>query len=223
MLAHPRFIVIEGSEGAGKSSCVAALQAYFRQLGQPLYRTREPGGTPLAEDIRQLLLTPRDEAMSSMTELLLVFAARAQHVQQCIRPALQKGWVLCDRFTDSTYAYQGHGRGMSLEVIAQLERDSQDSLLPGLVILLDVPVDIGLERARQRAAADRIEAEPREFFERVRQGFLERAQQHAERYVTLDASQPIATVQQHLQQAITHYLQQHADALCANTQAFSHD
>ena len=158
--------------------------------------TREPGGTPLAERIRELLLDPSGEPMAADTELLLVFAARAQHLQQVIRPALAKGCVvLCDRFTDATYAYQGGGRGLSIERIAQLEQFVQGELRPDLTLIFDLPVEVGLARAAARGRLDRFEQEGRGFFEAVRQAYLQRAAQAPQRYRVLDAGQTLAQVQ----------------------------
>ena len=175
------FITLEGPEGAGKSTNREYLAERLREQGIDVLLTREPGGTPLAERIR---------------ELLLVFAARAQHLQQVIRPALAKGSVvLCDRFTDATYAYQGGGRGLSIERIAQLEQFVQGELRPDLTLIFDLPVEIGLARASARGRLDRFEQEGRGFFEAVRQAYLQRAEQAPQRYRVLDAGQTLAQVQ----------------------------
>ena len=169
---------------------------YLREQGIDVLLTREPGGTPLAERIRELLLDPSDEPMAADTELLLVFAARAQHLQQVIRPALARGCVvLCDRFTDATYAYQGGGRGLSVERIAQLEQFVQGELRPDLTLIFDLPVEIGLARAAARGRLDRFEQEGRGFFEAVREAYLQRAAQAPQRYRVLDAGQSLAQVQ----------------------------
>lgn len=190
------FITLEGPEGAGKSTNREYLAERLREQGIDVLLTREPGGTPLAERIRELLLDPSDEPMAADTELLLVFAARAQHLQQVIRPALAKGSVvLCDRFTDATYAYQGGGRGLSVERIAQLEHFVQGELRPDLTLIFDLPVEIGLARAAARGRLDRFEQEGRGFFEAVRQAYLQRAAQAPQRYRVLDAGQSLAQVQ----------------------------
>ncbi|WP_275544609.1 MULTISPECIES: dTMP kinase [unclassified Pseudomonas] len=190
------FITLEGPEGAGKSTNREYLAERLRERGIDVLLTREPGGTPLAERIRELLLEPSDEPMAADTELLLVFAARAQHLQQVIRPALARGSVvLCDRFTDATYAYQGGGRGLSIERIAQLEQFVQAELRPDLTLIFDLPVEIGLARAAARGRLDRFEQEGRGFFEAVRQAYLQRAAQAPQRYRVLDAGQALAQVQ----------------------------
>lgn len=190
------FITLEGPEGAGKSTNREYLAERLREQGVDVLLTREPGGTPLAERIRELLLDPSDELMAADTELLLVFAARAQHLQQVIRPALAKGSVvLCDRFTDATYAYQGGGRGLSIERIAQLEQFVQGELRPDLTLIFDLPVEVGLARAAARGRLDRFEQEGRGFFEAVRQAYLQRAAQSPQRYRVLDAGQTLVQVQ----------------------------
>lgn len=190
------FITLEGPEGAGKSTNREYLAERLREHGLDVLLTREPGGTPLAERIRELLLDPSDEPMAADTELLLVFAARAQHLQQVIRPALARGCVvLCDRFTDATYAYQGGGRGLSIERIAQLEQFVQGELRPDLTLIFDLPVEVGLARAAARGRLDRFEQEGRGFFEAVRQAYLQRAAQSPQRYRVLDAGQTLAQVQ----------------------------
>lgn len=193
------FITLEGPEGAGKSTNRDYLAALLREHGVDVVLTREPGGTPLAERIRELLLAPADEPMASDTELLLVFAARAQHLQQVVRPALARGAVvLCDRFTDATYAYQGGGRGVPAERIALLEDFVQDVLRPDLTLVFDLPVEVGLARAAARGRLDRFEQERLEFFEAVRGTYLQRAAQSPERYRVLDAAQPLDAVQQRI-------------------------
>ncbi|MFI7864941.1 dTMP kinase [Ectopseudomonas khazarica] len=190
------FITLEGPEGAGKSTNREYLAERLREQGVDVQLTREPGGTPLAERIRELLLAPSDEPMAADTELLLVFAARAQHLQQVIRPALARGSVvLCDRFTDATYAYQGGGRGLSTARIAQLEQFVQGELRPDLTLIFDLPVEVGLARAAARGRLDRFEQEQRSFFESVRHAYLARAEQSPQRYRVLDAGQSLAQVQ----------------------------
>nr|B1J4Z5.1 RecName: Full=Thymidylate kinase; AltName: Full=dTMP kinase [Pseudomonas putida W619] len=190
------FITLEGPEGAGKSTNRDYLAARLREQGLDVVLTREPGGTPLAEKVRELLLAPSDEVMAADTELLLVFAARAQHLAQVIRPALARGAVvLCDRFTDATYAYQGGGRGLSVERIAALEQFVQGELRPDLTLVFDLPVEVGLARAAARGRLDRFEQEGQAFFEAVRQAYLQRARREPQRYDLLDAAQPLEAVQ----------------------------
>lgn len=201
------FITVEGIEGVGKTTNMAFIQQYLQALGVELTVTREPGGTPLAEEIRGLLLNNRDEALNNDAELLLVFAARAQHLGQLIKPTLaQGGWVLSDRFTDATYAYQGGGRELSMEMIANLEQTVQGDLRPDLTLLLDVPVEVGLSRAGQRGELDRFEREKQAFFEKVRNTYLQRAQAEPERFCVVDASQPLAVVQRDIEAALRPFL-----------------
>ena len=195
-----RFITIEGGEGAGKSTAQRYLAEKLTVQGISVLQTREPGGTPLAEAIRRNLLSLDEEAPVEMAELLLVFAARAQHLSKVIEPALNQGqWVLCDRFTDATYAYQGAGRGLSAKHIGKLEALVQGDRRPDTVILLDMPPEIGLARARARGALDRFEPEKHAFFERVRQGYLGRAAEFPDRYVIVDAAQELSRVQKSLE------------------------
>ena len=201
-----KFIVVEGLEGAGKSSVIGLIVDALKNAGKSVEQTREPGGTPLAEAIRRNLLSVDEEAPVEMAELLLVFAARAQHLTKVIEPALNQGqWVLCDRFTDATYAYQGAGRGLSAELIGKLESLVQGDRRPDTVILLDMPPEIGLVRARARGALDRFEQEEQAFFERVRQGYLERADQFPDRYVVVDAAQNLIDVQKSLEAVMTNW------------------
>ncbi|PCJ19036.1 MAG: dTMP kinase [Gammaproteobacteria bacterium] len=194
-MSDAKFITLEGMEGAGKTTCLEFIRTYFSQRETPLLITREPGGTPFAEEIRSILLSPRDEPVSDGVELLLMFAARAQHLEQKILPALQAGqWVLSDRFTDATYAYQGGGRGIDLAEIEHLERLVQKGLQPDLTLYLDVPIDVGLARARGRGELDRFEQQEVDFFERTRDVYLQRAKEHASRFVVIDANQPLADV-----------------------------
>ena len=190
-----RFITIEGIEGCGKTTQVPMLRGYLETRGRQVTSTREPGGTPVAEAIRELLLDPNVEQMTDDTELLLVFAARAAHLERVIRPALEAGaWVLCDRFTDATYAYQGGGRGIDDERIAVLEQWVQGRLRPDLTFILDVPVELGLARAGKRGAKDRFEREHLAFFQRVRDAYLTRAQRAPERYRVVDGDASIDEV-----------------------------
>ncbi|WP_397443871.1 dTMP kinase [Pseudomonas chlororaphis] len=204
------FITLEGPEGAGKSTNREYLAERLRAAGIEVLLTREPGGTPLAERIREVLLTPGDEVMNPDTELLLVFAARAQHLAGVIRPALARGAVvLCDRFTDSTYAYQGGGRGLSVERIATLEQFVQGELRPDLTLVFDLPVEVGLARASARGRLDRFELEGRVFFDAVRQAYLKRAAADPARYLLVDAAQPLSQVQQALDALLPKLLELH--------------
>ena len=191
-----KFITVEGIEGVGKTTNLEYLQQLICAAGKELVVTREPGGTPLGEAIRGLLLDPHYTGMDPDCELQLMFAARAEHLAKVIRPAIEAGkWVLCDRFTDATYAYQGGGRGLDTDKIAALEQLVQGDFRPDLTLLLDVPVEIGLARAGNRSAPDRFEQEQVEFFERVRQAYLDMARTHDGRYRVIDASQPLEAVQ----------------------------
>jgi len=206
-----RFITLEGTEGVGKSTNLRFIESVLQQHQIRYQLTREPGGTPLAEQVRELLLANRDEDVADDAELLLVFAARAQHLEQVIRPTLAEGrWVLCDRFTDATFAYQGGGRGLSKVMIGQLETMVQRGLQPDLTILLDLPVDIGLARARQRGDLDRFENERMAFFEQVRDAYLERAAADPERFAVIDASGTLEQVQQQIAVVLERYLQEQA-------------
>jgi len=203
-----RFITVEGIEGAGKSSCMAVLEEAITDSGHTLVTSREPGGTHLGEALRELLLGHRHDGMGDDTELLLMFAARAEHLHAKILPALEAGrWVLCDRFTDATFAYQGYGRGIAAERIRVLEHWVQRDHRPDLTLLLDVPVAVGLDRAGKRSTPDRFERETLAFFERVRAGYLELAQGEPDRFRVIDASRPLAEVQQSIRKAIVGFLQ----------------
>jgi len=205
------FITVEGGEGVGKSTNVAFIAELLRGAGSDLILTREPGGTELAEAIRKLLLDPRQEPIAEMTELLLVFAARAQHLAEVIEPALAAGrCVLCDRFTDATYAYQGGGRGHSLAKIAELESLVQGDIRPALTLLLDLPVTQGMARAEARSEKDRFEAEQQEFFERVRQSYRVRAEAEPHRFRVIDASQSLPDVQAGIRRVLDVWLESHA-------------
>jgi dTMP kinase len=188
-----KFITFEGIDGAGKSSHIEAAAATLRQKGKTVVLTREPGGTPLAEKLRQEVL---HSEMDALTELLLVFAARRDHLQTIIRPALLRGeWVICDRFTDSTFAYQGGGRQMDFQKIEELERWVQADLQPDCTLLFDLPPDIAAARRAKVRAADRFEAEDSTgFFERIRQAYLLRAKQNAKRFILIDALKPLDEV-----------------------------
>lgn len=190
-----RFITFEGSEGAGKTTQLNTVKAFLEGQGQTVVVTREPGGTPLAERIRDLLLDSANETMCDDTELLLMFAARAQHIAEVIQPALARGdWVLSDRFTDASFAYQGGGRGLSAERIAQLAEFVQGDLEPQMTLLFDLPIEVGMERARARGRLDRFERSGSEFFERVRQAYLAQAQANSNRIQVIDAAQDLESV-----------------------------
>ena len=197
-----RFITLEGGEGVGKTTNVELVCRFLGERGIEVVRTREPGGTPRAEAIRGLLLDPDiDEPLDDDAELLLVFAARAQHLARCIRPALARGaWVVCDRFTDATFAYQGGGRGLDPSRIATLERLVQGELTPDLTLLLDMPADAAQQRLASRidgqgGQRDRFERERLGFFSRVRDAYLARADAAPERFAVIDAGQSLAAVQ----------------------------
>ncbi len=195
MIKRGQFITFEGTEGVGKSTQLANAAATLEDLGVDVVVTREPGGTPMAEAIRDLLLAPRDEPVNDLTELLLMFAARAQHLHTHIVPALERGqWVLCDRFTDATFAYQGGGRGVPSERIALLETLVQGEVRPDHIILLDAPVETGMKRARQRGELDRFEQEAISFFQRIRDTYLARAKAAPARYSVVDAARPLDQV-----------------------------
>jgi len=190
-----RFITLEGIEGAGKTSQIAPLRGLLESLGIDVVTTREPGGSPVAERIRDLLLDRANAGMDAIAELLLVFAARAEHLEKVVRPALDAGaWVLCDRFTDATYAYQGGGRGLDPGPIATLEGLVQGELRPDLTLVFDLPPEIGLARAKGRGEADRFESEHLRFFEAARAVYLQRAAARPDRYLVLDATRPMAEV-----------------------------
>lgn len=191
-----KFITVEGTEGVGKSSNMAFIEQYLKDKGIDLVITREPGGTPLSEKIRDMLLDAKQDAICDDTELLMMFAARAQHLNELILPALNKGqWVLCDRFTDASYAYQGGGRGIAESRIAELEQWVQGDLRPDLTLLLDMPVDEGLTRAGNRSEPDRFELERNTFFEKVRNCYLDRAARYPNRFQVIDARPALEEVQ----------------------------
>ena len=210
---QPRLLSIEGGEGAGKSTVLSALRDALLADGQEVVSTREPGGTPLAERIRELLLGGTGETVHPQTELLLMFASRAQHVREVVRPALRRGaFVVSDRFTDSSYAYQGAGRGLDPEWIAALERRAV-GVKPGLTLLLDLDVREGRARTAGRDLwPDRIESEQDDFFERVRAGFRARAAAEPQRFRVIDAAQPPAGVAAAVEAAITAYLRTLTDS-----------
>lgn len=207
-----RLVVVEGIEGTGKSSAIRALEGVLDRAGVRSHCTREPGGTPLAEQLRRMVLhtTEEEEPVEAITELMLVFAARAQHLTQVVLPHLGAGdWVLCDRFVDSSYAYQGAGRGLSKNLIAQLEQAVCGELVPDLVMLMDLSIEAGLKRARQDDVYDRIEHQDDAFHGRVRECYLERARQDPARFAVIDAGLPQKAVHaqmcQLLEQALTRF------------------
>jgi len=202
------FVTVEGVEGAGKTTQLAFMRAYLEQAGRRVTPTREPGGTPLGEEIRALLLGHRHDGMALATETLLMFAARAEHLERVIRPALATGhWVLCDRFTDATYAYQGGGRGLPAQRIAILEDWAQGTLRPDLTLVFDLPVEMGLERVGRRGAADRFEREEKAFFERIRAVYLDRARRHPDRYRIVNADRPVEAVRAEVETILAGWLE----------------
>lgn len=203
------FITVEGTEGVGKSTNMAFVKQWLEDKGIETIHTREPGGTPFAEEVRELLLSKRGENVNNKTELLLMFAARCQHVYQKIQPALESGtWVLCDRFTDASYAYQGAGRGLGFEKLKELESWSLEGFKPDLTLMLDLPVLTGLERAQKRGPTDRFEEEKVEFFNKVRDGYLNIAQSEPERMKIIDAQGSIEQVQQQIAHTLDAFYQE---------------
>ena len=209
LLKHTRLISLEGGEGVGKTSAIVAIRDLLQAQGHEVVLTREPGGTPLAEQIRHLLLDAHEETLAPETELLLMFASRAQHVREVIRPALQRGaFVVSDRFTDSSYAYQAHGRGLDHGLVEELERKVV-GIKPGLTLLLDLDVREGRARANGRDLwPDRIESEQDDFFERVREGFRKRALAEPDRFRVIDAGQSPATVGASVSSAVARWLEE---------------
>lgn len=208
-----RFITLEGGEGVGKSTNLAFTAGLLESAGFKVQRTREPGGTPLAERVREIIVSPAGEAVPPMAELLLIFAARALHIEGLIRPALAAGcWVLCDRFTDASYAYQGAGRELGEAPVRWLEDAVQGDLRPDLTLLLDADPEIGLARAGARGAADRFEQERIAFFRRVRAGYLARAAAEPQRFRIVDASGTLEQVQFEIRKHIERYIEAHGNA-----------
>ncbi|MDI3326234.1 dTMP kinase [Pontibacterium granulatum] len=202
------FITVEGTEGVGKSTNIEFLCSLLQERGIEIVLTREPGGTPMAEELRNLLLQPREENVSEDAELLLMFAARAQHIENVIKPALERGaWVVSDRFTDATFAYQGGGRGVNQESIALLESLVQKGLQPDLTLLLDLDVETGLARASARSTPDRFEQEKVTFFEKVRAAYLKRAANDPLRFAVIDASVELGAVQRQIAQAVNRFVE----------------
>jgi dTMP kinase len=204
LITRGRFITLEGIDGAGKSTQVEFIAALLRDRGAELVQTREPGGTPLGEELRKLVL---HQPMTPRTETLIVFAARAQHLAAVVEPALSAGkWVLCDRFTDATYAYQGGGRGVANDEIAALERLVHPGLQPDLTLLFDVPPDVAAARIAGTRTADRFEQEQTQFFERVREIYLARARQYANRFVVIDGTLGALAVQRLVEERLQRWL-----------------
>jgi dTMP kinase len=205
---NAKFISIEGIEGAGKSTQISFIQQFLEQQGKTVVVTREPGGTELGEQIRDLLLTPRESGMSRDAELLLMFAARAEHIHQVIKPALQRGdWVLCDRFVDATFAYQGGGRGIPAERIQTVSDWTLNTLQTDLTLLFDLPVDVGQQRVvKRQQQKDRFEQEKADFFQQIRDCYLQRAADEPDRIRKIDASHDIDTIQQQLRDILTELL-----------------
>ena len=199
-----KFISIEGIEGAGKSTQLAFIERYLKQQGKNVVVTREPGGTALGEQVRELLLAPRDEGMAVDTELLLMFAARAEHIEQVIKPAIQRGdWVISDRFVDATFAYQGGGRGIAAERIEQLSAWTLSGLQTDITFLFDLPVELGQQRVISRnGVVDRFEQEKTAFFQKIRDCYLQRSQQEPTRIKVIDASKTISDIEQQLTAAL---------------------
>ena len=192
-----KFITFEGVDGAGKSTHLAWFADALRQRGPDVLVTREPGGTPLGEQLREILL---NQPMSIGTEALLMFAARHEHIEQVIKPALRSGkWVISDRFSDASFAYQGGGRGLSWDKLSQLEQWVHPDLQPDLTLFFDVPVEVARQRLENNASLDRFEQEQADFFERVRAGYHQRVRQNPQRYIVIDAAQPMDTVKQKLE------------------------
>lgn len=195
MSQAPRFITVEGIEGAGKSTAIETVSAWLTARGGTVVSTREPGGTPLGEELREVLLAHRADGMATDTEALLMFAARAEHLAQVIRPALEAGqWVVCDRFTDASLAYQGGGRGMGIDRVRRLADWVHGGFEPGLTLWLDLPVADGLTRAAGRSAPDRFESEKHRFFDAVRATYAALAKQYPSRIVRIDAAAPLSAV-----------------------------
>ena len=204
-----KFITIEGQDGAGKSTNLDVVLASLHGANIDVVVTREPGGTPLGEKLRSMVLSSTDQDFGAMAELLLIFAARAQHIQEVILPALEAGkWVLCDRFTDATFAYQGGGRGLDNNKINELELLVQGELQPDLTLLLDVSVETGEHRAGMRSAPDRFERQKSEFKARVRQTYLERAEAYPERFRVIDAGEEIDAVKSQVSSVIADFVAQ---------------
>jgi len=205
-----QFITIEGQDGAGKSTNLAIIQNCLEKAGIEYVLTREPGGTELGENLRELLLNDKDQIIGDMAELLMIFAARAQHLQETIEPGLQAGrWIVCDRFTEATYAYQGGGREIPLTQIQTLEQLVQKNRRPDLTILLDLPEELGASRAQSRSNPDRFETQHREFKQRVRQSYLDQAKRFPKRIMVVDASASLDEVNQQVKTLIDEHILNH--------------
>lgn len=216
MVKKNYFITVEGIEGVGKTTSLRFLAEYLHKHDKSVMVTREPGGTPLADDIRRFILAEHDEEIHPDTELMLIFAARAQHIAKVIKPALAEGqWVLCDRFTDASYAYQGAGRGIPNERIAALETWVQGDLRPDYTILLDAPIEIALERIKKRGKLDRFESEHMDFFRKVKNCYLQRAHNEPSRFHIVDASGSIEKVQQQLEKILKSIIPNNCNSTCA--------
>lgn len=207
-MAYSKFITIEGTEGAGKSTALEFVDAFFTNLNQEFVLTREPGGTELAEEIRKLILYPKSrEILEPLSELLLMFAGRAQHISHCILPELRAGkWVISDRYVDASYAYQGGGRGIAIDHIKALDKLIVGDVYPELTLLLDVPADLGLSRTLMRLTTkDRIEEEQIDFFVRVRNTYLKRAKEDPKRIKIIDASLPLPDVEAQINKVLAEF------------------
>ena len=201
-----KFLTIEGQDGAGKSTNIAIMQAHLEENGIEFVQTREPGGTAFGEKVRELILNSGDDLMGNKSELLLMFAARAQHIETVIEPVLKSGkWVLCDRFTDASYAYQGAGRNMGMADIQLLEDYVQQGLTPDLTLVLDLPTEMGESRAGQRSAPDRFEQQKLDFKQRVRDCYLTRAKEEPQRMKVIDASESLEQVKQSVLQEMREF------------------
>lgn len=206
-MTRGKFITVEGQDGAGKSTNIETVVDCLEAAEIDTVVTREPGGTPLGETLRSVVLGSADTDFGDMAELLLIFAARAQHIVEVIEPALNEGkWVLCDRFTDATFAYQGGGRGISTAKIGALEELVQEDLQPDLTLLLDLPVEIGIARAGQRSAPDRFERQQDQFKARVKAMYLDRAEAYRDRFKLIDAGQSLQHVQKQVTNTVTEFI-----------------
>ncbi len=203
-----RFITVEGIEGAGKTTAMDVISDWLHAHGEQVVTTREPGGTALGEELRGVLLAHREDGMSAEAEVLLMFAARAEHLSRVIRPALAEGaWVVCDRFTDASIAYQGAGRSLGVERIESLAQWLHPDVQPGLTFWLDLPVAVGLARAAGRSAPDRFEAEKAEFFHRIHAGYAEIAKRYPQRIQRVNAGQPLEQVQAEIRRLLERHYQ----------------
>lgn len=206
-MMQAQFITIEGGEGVGKTTNLELIQSILKSHNIPFYLTREPGGTPLAEELRELLLKKREEEVEPYAELLLMFAARRQHVENVIKPKLANNiWVVSDRFTDASFAYQGAGRQLNWSKIEILEQEFLGGFKPNKTFLLDVDPQVGMQRAAERSELDRFESEQMAFFDRVRSGYLKRKSLDPERFFLIDAGQPLELVQADLSQKLNHFI-----------------